>query len=200
MLLNFLILSAFIDYPFDHNIKKLKKNDLINSFQISLASQNVDVDKIAIVDFRSILKKSKAMKTLGKEFILLENKLNKEMQEKQKYLKNKELIIMNAKSKLSNSKYKERLDSFKNEVFIIQKKIKEDRAILNNSFQKIQNDLKDLLAKVIKNLSIKRNISLVILKENIFLFNKKSLDISDEVLQIFNDKTKSLKIIISSSG
>ena len=56
----------------------------------------------------------------------------------------------------------------------------------------------ELAAKVIKDLSIKRKIHIVILKENVFLFNKESLDITNEALQIFNEKTKSLKIIISS--
>jgi len=198
MLLNCLILSNFIYDLSKYDFIKTKNIDYINSSHILLASQNISIDSIGIVDFRFILKKSNAMKILGDKFILLENELNKEMLNKQKYLKNKEIIIKNQKSKLTNYKYKEKLDLFKKEVLFIQKKIKDDRAVLNNSFQKIQNDLKNLLAKVIKDLSMKRNIHIVILKENVFLFTKKSLDITDEVLQAFNEKTKSLKIIISS--
>ena len=82
----------------------------------------------------------------------------------------------------------------------IQKQFKQERLILNNSFQKIQNDLKDMLAKVIKNVSINKKINVVLLKENVFLYNKASLDITDEVLQIFNERTKSLKIVISSEN
>ena len=66
--------------------------------------------------------------------------------------------------------------------------------ILNNSFQNIQNDLKDMLAKVIKNVSIDKKINVVLLKENVFLYNKASLDLTNEVLKIFNERTKSLKI------
>ena len=198
MLLKFLLLPIFADASFDLNLIKSKKNEFTNNSKISLISQNVDFQNIGIVDFRYILKKSEAMKKIGDEFLFLEKKLNVNMKDKQKYLKNKELMIKKEKSKLTNQEYSSKLNSFKKEVFSIQKKIKEDRAILNNSFQKIQNDLKNLLAKVIKDLSIKRKIHIVILKENVFLFNKKSLDITDEALQIFNEKTKSLKIIISS--
>lgn len=198
MLLKFLLLPILAEASFDLNYMKSKKNEFIKNSKISLISQNVVFENIGIVDFRFILKKSEAMKKIGDEFLLLEKKLNINMKDKQKYLKNKELVIKKEKLNLTNQEYNSKLDSFKKEVFSIQKKIKEDRAILNNSFQKIQNDLKNLLAKVIKDLSIKRKIHIVILKENVFLFNKKSLDITDEALQIFNEKTKSLKIIISS--
>jgi len=198
MLLNFLILSNFIYDPLNYNFINSQKNDFKNSFQIYLASQNDVAGNIAIVDFRFILKKSKAMKILGDEFILLENKMNNKIKNQQKYLKNKELIIKNEK-KVNSLEYKQKLALFKKEVLTIQKKFKQERAILNNSFQNIQNDLKDRLAKVIKDFSIKNQIHIVFLKENVFLYNKPSLDITNEILKIFNEKTKSLKIIISSN-
>jgi len=198
MLLNFLILSNFINSPLNYHFINSQKNDFKNSFQIYLSSQNDDIRNIAIVDFRFILKKSKAMKLLGNKFILLEKEMNDKMKNQQKYLKNKELKLKSEK-KITSLKYKERLDLFKKEVLSIQKKFKQERAILNNSFQNIQNDLKDSLAKIIKDFSIKNQIHIVFLKENVFLYNKPSLDITNEILQIFNEKTKSLKIIISSN-
>ena len=198
MLLNFLILSNFIYEPLNYNFINSQKNDFKNSFQIYLASQNDVNGNIAIVDFRFILKKSKAMKILGDKFILLENQMNIKIKNKQKYLKNKELKIKN-ENKTNSLEYKQKLALFKKEVLSIQKKFKQDRAILNNSFQNIQNDLKDRLAKIIKDFSIKNQIHIVFLKENVFLYNKPSLDITNEILKIFNEKTKSLKIIISSN-
>ena len=199
MLLNYLILYNFIHDPLNYNFITSKKNSYKNNFQILLASQNDFTGNIAIVDFRFILKKSKAMKILGDKFILLENEMNNKMKNQQKYLKNKELIIKNEKN-LDGLKYKEKLNLFKKEVLSIQNKFKQERAILNNSFQNIQNDLKDRLAKIIKDFSIKNQIHIVFLKENVFIYNKSSLDITNEILQIFNEKTKSLKITITSNG
>ena len=198
MLLDFLMLSNFIYDPFNYNFINSQKKYFKNSSQIYLTSQNDVNGNIAIVDFRFILKKSKAMKILGDKFILLENQMNNKIKNKQKYLKNKELIIKNEK-KINSLEYKQKLALFKKEVLSIQKKFKQDRAILNNSFQNIQNDLKDRLAKIIKDFSIKNQIHIVFLKENVFLYNKPSLDITNEILKIFNEKTKSLKIIISSN-
>ena len=70
--------------------------------------------------------------------------------------------------------------------------------MLNKSFQKIQKDIKDLLAQIIKDVSINKNINVVLLKENVFLFNDQNIDFTNEVLELFNIKTKSMKIIINS--
>ena len=199
MLINLLILSSIINEPIIHSSLQIK-NNLVDIKNFILTSQNIENEKIGIVDFRFILKKSNAMKILGEKFISLENEMNKKIKSKQSYLKNKELKIIKQKKKLSTSEYKNKIDLFKNEVLNIQKQFKEERLILNNSFQNIQNDLKDMLAKVIKNVSIDKKINVVLLKENVFLYNKASLDITNEVLKIFNERTKSLKIVITSEN
>ena len=199
MLINLLILSSIINEPIIHSSLQIK-NNLVDIKNIILTSQNIENEKIGIVDFRFILKKSNAMKVLGEKFILLENEMNKKIKIKQTYLKKKELKIIKLKKKISTLEYKNKIDLFKNEVLNIQKQFKEERLILNNSFQNIQNDLKDMLAKVIKNVSIDKKINVVLLKENVFLYNKASLDITNEVLKIFNERTKSLKIVITSEN
>ena len=199
MLTNLLLLSSLINQPTNYGFLQLKNNKLeIN--HIILTSQNIEIEKIGIVDFRFILKKSNAMKILGDKFISLENEMNKKMKRKQAYLKNKELNIIKQKKNLSTLEYKNKIDLFKSEVLKTQKQFKEERLILNKSFQNIQNNLKDMLAKVIKNVSIEKKINVVLLKENVFLYNNASLDITDEVLQIFNERTKSLKIVITSEN
>ena len=199
MLINLLILSSIINEPIIHSSLQIK-NNLVDIKNIILTSQNIENEKIGIVDFRFILKKSNAMKILGEKFILLENEMNKKIKSKQSYLKNKELKIIKQKKKISTLEYKNKIDLFKNEVLNIQKQFKEERLILNNSFQNIQNDLKDMLAKVIKNVSIDKKINVVLLKENVFLYNKASLDLTNEVLKIFNERTKSFKIVITSEN
>lgn len=199
MLINVLLLSSLINEPINFGFLRLKNNNF-NINHIILTSKNTEIEKIGIVDFRFILKKSNAMKILGEKFISLENEMNKKIKSKQAYLKNKELNITKQKKDLSTLEYKNKIDLFKSEVLKIQKQFKEERLILNNSFKNIQNDLKDMLAKVIKNVSIEKKINVVLLKENVFLYNNASLDITDEVLQIFNERTKSLKIVITSQN
>ena len=190
-------------------INIIENNDIVNADIINIInnsennfypipiSNTVNIDKIGIVDFRYILKKSNAIKVLGDKFILFEKKINEKIKLKQKELKIEEKKILSSKNKLTDADYENKLNSFKSEVFEVQKKYKEDRLILNNSFQTLQKKLKDLLAQVIKDVSKKREINVVFLKENVFLFNDPSIDITNEVLDLFNKKTKSMSITIT---
>ena len=190
-------------------INIIENNEIVNTYIVNnmknseskfnpiLISNTVSVDKIGIVDFRYILKKSNAIKILSDKFVLFEKKVNEKIKLKQKELKIKEKKILSRKNKLTDADYKNKLKSFKSEVFEVQKKYKEDRLILNNSFQTLQKKLKDLLAQVIKDVSKKREINVVFLKENVFLFNDPSIDITNEVLDLFNKKTKSMSITIT---
>ena len=193
------VFSILIDNQYSNYVSEYKyKNNFLNIQKISKISNNIVDNKIGIIDFRYILKSSNAMKLLGNKFLSLEKEINQKIKQKQIYLKQKEESLKNSKTDLTELEYKNRVKLFKKEVFNIQKKYKDERAYLNKSFQKIQKDIKDLLAQIIKEVSLKKNINVVLLKENVFLFNNKSFDFTDEVLKLFNDKTKSMKIIINS--
>ena len=197
----FLNIISFISILENNEISNANILNTINNSESKFypipISNTVSVDKIGIVDFRYILKKSNAIKILGDKFVLFEKKINQNIKLKQKKLKIAEKKILSRKNKLSDTDYKNKLKLFKSEVFEVQKKYKEDRLLLNNSFQSLQKKLKDLLAQVIKDVSKKRDIKVVFLKENVFLFNDTSIDLTNEVLDLFNKKTKSMSITIT---
>ena len=172
-------------------------NNLETNFYSTAISNIVSVNKIGIVDFRYILNKSNALKILGKKFVLFEKKINEKIKLKQKELKIEEKQILKSKNKLTDADYENKLKLFKSKVFQIQKKYKEDRLLLSNSFQALQKKLKDLLAQVIKDVSKERDINVVFLKEYVFLFNDSSVDLTKEVLDLFNKKTKSITITLN---
>ena len=198
--INLLILSSIINNNVTSSTIIQKNNSVLNLPKNFLISNKSAIDKIGIVDFRYILKKSNAMKNLGNKFLLFERKINEKFKQKQIELKKKEKIIREDKERFTELDFKKKMKLFKKDVFKVQKKYKSERSILNKSFQKIQKKIKDLLAQVIKDVSIKKNINVVFLKENIFLFNNPSIDLTSEVLDLFNKKTKSLKITISPSN
>ena len=197
----FLNIISFINILENNEIANADIINIINNSESKFypipISNTVSVDKIGIVDFRYILKKSNAIKILGDKFVLFEKKINQNIKLKQKKLKIAEKKILSRKNKLTDTDYKNKLKLFKSEVFEVQKKYKEDRLLLNNSFQTLQKKLKDLLAQVIKDVSKKREINVVFLKENVFLFNDPSIDLTNEVLDLFNKKTKSMSITIT---
>ena len=197
--INLLIISSLINNSFLSN-KIIQNNDSFFDFSRKLLiSEELLNDNIGIVDFRYILKKSNAMKTLGNKFLYYEKKINKKFKQKQIELKDKEKQLQKEKKSLTELSYKNKLKVFKKEVLIVQKNYKNERSILNKSFQKIQKKIKDLLAQVIKDISINKKVNVVFLKENVFLFNNPSIDFTSEALDLFNKRTKSFKIIITPS-
>ena len=192
LLTNIIFISSLVNNNIDHN--KFYKNNLIIISENTNIYKKVDVNKIGIVDFRMILRNSDAMKNLSKEFISSEKILNKKLSIKKKLLKEKEKKFLSLKNKIPIEDYNNKLKEFKEYVFIVQKTDNENRLILNKLFQSIQKKIKDLLAKVIKEISIKKKINIVILKENIFIFNDDSIDITLEVLKVFNKSIQNISI------
>ena len=192
LLTNIIFISSLVNNNIDHN--KFYKNNLIIISENTNIYKKVDVNKIGIVDFRKILRNSDAMKNLSKEFISSEKILNKKLSIKKKLLKEKEKKVLALKNKIPIEDYNNKFKEFKEYVFIVQKTDNENRLILNKLFQSIQKKIKDLLAKVIKEISIKKKINIVILKENIFIFNDDSIDITLEVLKVFNKSIQNISI------
>ena len=189
----FMVSNLIINNNFINN--KLIYSSL-KDIAIFRLSQNVEKNNIGIIDFRKILRDSNAMKNLAKIFVEAEKKINYELNLKQIELKKKEKLIIKNKNKFTKSVYQSKLKLFKEDVFKVQNYDKKQRAGLNKSFQIIQKQLKDLLAKIIKDISIKKNMNIIILKENIFIINDKSIDFTSEALDFFNKKTKDLSIEI----
>ena len=194
ILTNILFFSVLIDNNSFHYTKPSLKN--FDIYKLSLISNDIEFNKIGIVDFRKILRNSNSMKILANKFVIAEKKMSQKLNLKQIMLKKKEKKLLKEKTKMAADKYNLKLKLFKQEVFEIQKNDKKERLILNNSFQKIQKKLKDLLAKIIKDISMKKNINIVLLKENIFLLNDQNTDLTSEALKSFNKKTKNMKIKI----
>ena len=196
----FLNILSFINLIDEKNMNKNNSFNQIDSSKQNIfliSNNNIDINKIGIIDFRYVLKKSNAIKILGNKFLIFEKKINEKIKLKQIQLQLKEKFILSNKNNFTDIEYNNKLKLFKEEVFQIQKNSKEERALLNKSFQTIQKKIKDLLAQVIKDVSLKRKINVVFLKENIFLFNDVSIDLTNEVLDLFNKQTKSMSITIT---
>ena len=167
----------------------LSKNSYISYSQIKKTNT-----RIGVVDFRSILKNSKTMKKVGKEYLKYEKIINDKIKKNQVEIKKEEKKLLNSKNKLKKEDYKKRKKVIKQKITKLQKLSIEEKNKLKYSFQKIQKNLNNVLANIIKEISKRKDIDIVILKENIFLYNDTALNFSSEALEEFDNKTKNLKI------
>ena len=176
------------------NINYVNASRLLNYNKKNLIKYKLikDSTSIGIVDFRSVLKNSKTMKKVGKQFLIFEKQLNEKIKDDETKIRQKEKKLLKLNRK--NSDYLSLKKEIKQEIAILQKFAFEEKNKLNLSFQTVQKKLKDVLASIIKEISLRKEIDVVILKENAFLFNDDKLDLSKEALSAFDEKTKNLKI------
>jgi len=190
--MNFLILFLIIiifSTSFSEAINFSNKKSNVLHSQI----KKIDT-KIGVVDFRSILKNSKTMKKVGKEYLKYEKVINDKIKNNQIEIKKEEKKLLNSKNNLKKEDFNKKKKLLKQKITKLQKFSIEEKNKLKYSFQKIQKKLNNALAKIIKEISKRKGIDIVILKENIFLYNDSALNFSSEALEEFDNKTKNLKI------
>ena len=192
--LNFISLFFLILFNISSSNAFIQSHDSSKKINISNNINLINNPKIGIVDFRNILKESLTIKKLGKKFLEFEKRLNKKIKKQEKILRNKELKLSQNKNIISNEQFKKEKKKLNKEITNLQKSAFAEKKELNLSFQLIQKKLRDILASIIKKISNEKKIDFVVLKENIFLINNFDLDLTEEALKKFDEKTANLKI------
>ena len=156
-------------------------------FNISFASE-----KIAFVDIDLIINGSDIGKKLNAQLDQKIKKENQKFKEKENNLKKKEEKILNQKNILSEDELNKKYTEFKKEV----ENLRKERNAINKNLreQKLNetNLLVSSLNNILANYAEEKSISLIIQKKNIVI-GKSELDITNEILKIFNKEVKSLQ-------
>lgn len=148
-------------------------------------------EKIAFIDIDKIINGSNLGKKLNIE---LDKKIKKEndlLIAEEKKLKDKELEILNQKNILSEDELNKKITNLRNEINNYRnKKLKMD-----NKFRDIKlkqtNSLVSSLNVILSNYAEKNSISLIVQKKYIVV-GKTELDITNNILKIFNEEVKSI--------
>ena len=154
---------------------------------ISNANEN-----IKFININYIVNNSEAGKALNK---IIENKgkkITSELNDMGKKIENKKDKIISQKNILKKEEYEKLLKSYDEEIKKfnnIRKKRNEDfNQFRINSQKKILETLNPIITAFLK----KDSVQILLQKEQI-IFGDKKLDITEEILKIFNDKHKKIK-------
>ena len=158
----------------------------------SIYSISYSNEKIAFVDIDFIINSSDLGKKLNKN---LNEKIKKEdnrLKKKEKDLKTQEEKILNQKNVLSEDQLNKLLIDLRKDI----NSFKQERISINNKIreQKLKetNSLVSSLNNILANYAEEKSISLIIQKKNIVI-GKSELDITKDVLNIFNSEVKSIQ-------
>ncbi len=152
--------------------------------QVSLAEK-----KIAFIDIDMIMEKSefgkKSYKKIDDDF----NKENKKLLEIEKNLVSKEQNILKQKNVLSEEELNKKIIDLRKEINDFQNK----KRLLNEKFNEMRlnktNQMVQSLNQILSKYADKNDISLVIQKKFIVIA-RSGLDITSEILEIFNKENK----------
>ena len=156
--------------------------------------QAIAKTNIAYLDVQYIIDKSELGIYYKNKLNLTKNKSKSELIKKEQKIKEIQTDIKNK----SNILKKDEIDSKVVELNKIVNKYQSDRKILNKKFtdekNKYTSKILELLNPLLTEYVEKNNIHLVIEKKNV-LIGMKTLDITNEILLIFNEEIKKNKII-----
>ena len=146
---------------------------------------------VAYLDVQFIIDNSNLGKFYRSEIEKLQDKNNSTMKLKENEIKQKEDEFKNQKNLLNQDEIKKKIDEINSMVKQYQILRNEYNKKLTNEKKKFSREilliLNPLLTKYVEN----KNINLVIEKKNV-LVGVKSLDITKNILDIFNEKTKNI--------
>jgi len=147
--------------------------------------------KIVYVDVQSILEKSNVGK---KEFDNLNDlikKKNSNFVEIEKQLKSEENQILKQKNILSENELNAKISDFQNKINDYNLKKHEFTKEVNDQRLNITNNLLESLNLILSDYASKNEISIILQKKNIII-GKSTLDVTKDVLKIFNENIKTI--------
>ena len=166
---------------------KTKICSLIIVFTFFLINYSSAQEKIAFIDLNYLYINSKIGKKMNKEMQVKQKNINKELAEFQKKLDNEKKDLLAQKNVLAESEFRKKLvqleDNLKKYNQILSKK-NED---LRNFQKKSRDEFATTLKSTLENYSKENSISMIFRKENL-LIGKNTLDITKEILVLFNKK------------
>ena len=150
-------------------------------------------DKIVFIDLNYILNNSLAGKDLQIQLNEKNKKIKTKLNDYQNEINKKKEDILAKKNVLSNEEYENKLKEIQNEVLKInQLMAKEDKNFIDFK-KKIEKEYFKNLNPIIEQYSIENSIGIILNKKNL-LMAKNTLDITEEIFNLFNKKIDKLKI------
>lgn len=154
---------------------------------------NAENLKIAYVDIDKILSQSKVGIKINKNMENLIKKKNKEFQKIEEDLKKKDAEIIKQKNILSKEELNKKISDIQNKLNDYRVKKEKFNNEINQKRLNATGELVVFLNKILGKYAADNSISLVIQKKNIVI-GKSELDITKQILEIFNKEVKDVKL------
>ena len=171
----------------------LKKFFIISILFLIFTFSYAEEQKIVYLNIDKIMQQSIAGKSIKKQLENIYNKNLNKFKKNDEILKNKEKKIIAQKNILSQEDFQNEISSLRLEIIKFQKEQVKARDDINKLRIEATNKLILKLSPLLEDYAKKNSISLILQKKNIVM-GKKEIEITDEILEIANNKIKDIKI------
>ena len=166
---------------------------LLITFYIFLNSIAYSENNIVYIDIDRIFNNSLVGKSLSKQINTLRVENQNLIKSKEDEIKVEDKRISDQKNILSEEEINKKISNLRDKIKRDQEEIKQSNNNIKNkrnlAMEKILKELKPILADYSK----ENSISLVLRKKNIII-GKNELDITDDIIQLLNNKIKEIKL------
>jgi outer membrane protein len=150
-------------------------------------------DKIVFIDINFVFTNSIAGKDLNLQIEKKNNELNEKINNFKKDINTKKKKLISQKNVLSPEEYSKKIKELEINIEIINSTISKNNQELSIFKKTIEKEFSKKLNIIIEEYSVKNSISIILKKQDL-LMAKNDLDITKEILKIFNDKIKKINI------
>ena len=160
------------------------------------AGERFSVRRVAVIDLAGIIRESEATERVRALLDIKSEEFQKEFAEKEVQLLAKEKELKARQSLISEEAYQEEVRAFQREVAAVQQDIQNKRQSLDRALQQAQDKIRQLATTIVAERASALNIDLVFKEEQLLIF-RNQLNITDDVLERLNIRTKDAQLEIS---
>ena len=174
-------------------------SDTASTIKMAHAQEAIDdmvVNRIGLIDLDGVIRASKGTakvrELLDKQRLLFQQEFSK----REAALQQTERELISQRELLSEEVFAEKLSQFEIDVTKTQKEIQYRREAIDVAFQNAQAKLRLIALEIVKEVAGEKRLDLVLVKNSALIF-RPTLNISDEVLQRLNERTKNARLEVT---
>jgi len=160
---------------------------------IFFTSISFSEEKIVFIDINYIFLSSNAGKDLNLQIKNKNKKIAEEINKFKKNIESQKKELISQKNVLSEEEYIKKIKKLEKDINVINQTISKKNQEFSSFKEQIEKEFSKKLNLVIEEYSISNSIS-IILKKGDLLMAKNELDITNDVLKIFNEKINKINI------
>ena len=175
----------------------MKKNFFVFTIFIFITLLNFNLlkaqDNIAFIDLNIVFDNSNAGKKVNKEIQDKKKKSNKNFKDLQNKFKTDKEKLINQKNVLSKEEFEKKLVKLEDDLKKYNLEIQNTNKNLTKFQLQVRKEFFKNLRPILEDYAKENSIDIILKKENV-LIGKTNLDISNNILEIFNKKIKKISV------